>query len=152
MVCQRTATRLRRHTHTDGNGSTPAAGARGLRRPWIVHVVVAWGVVLGATPHTTAAPLPPSPAGTEVGDLEVARLRLEARLVGARLVALGVSPADAAVALARLTPAERSELAGRLHEIEAGGDAASFLALAIIVALVVILVLELLGRRVISRP
>jgi hypothetical protein len=120
---------------------------------WLVYLVVVWGVGLAVLPHpVAAAPLPPSPTADGGGDLDAVRVLLEARLIRDRLAALGVSPADAATALERLTPAERSELAARIQELGAGGDAASFLAFAIIVALVVILILELLGRRVISRP
>jgi hypothetical protein len=114
--------------------------------------MVGWGVAVAAIPPAAAAPFPPLPAVADAGSLEVVRLGLEAKLVRARLITLGVSPADAALAFARLTPSERAELAGRLHEIDAGGDAASFLAFAIVIVLVIILALELLGRRVISRP
>ena len=49
--------------------------------------------------------------------------------------------------------AERAELAERADELEAGGDpVAAGVAIAIIVAMFVILALELIGRRVISRP
>ena len=64
-----------------------------------------------------------------------------------------MSAADAAALWARLTPAERTELAARADELDAGGDpVAATVAIAIIVAMVVILALELIGRRVISRP
>ena len=55
--------------------------------------------------------------------------------------------------LARLSPEERAELAARAPELAAGGNpAAPVLAVAIIVGLLLILVLELIGRRVVSRP
>ena len=57
----------------------------------------------------------------------------------------------AATALARLSPEERSELAARAQELAPGGSGVEILALAIIIGLLVILILELLGRRVISR-
>lgn len=124
-----------------------------LQPRWLVYLVVVWGVGLATVPHpAAAAPLPPARAGEEAGDLDALGSLLETKLIRQQLAALGVSPADAASALERLTPAERSELAARVHEIGAGGDAASFIAFTIIVALVVILILELLGRRVISRP
>ena len=78
---------------------------------------------------------------------------LERRLVQARLATLGVSEAEAAELWGRLTPAERAELAERADELQAGGDpVAAGVAIAIIVAMFVILALELIGRRVISRP
>ena len=52
-----------------------------------------------------------------------------------------------------LTPAERVELAARADELGTGGDpVAAGVAIAIIVAMVVILALELMGRHIISRP
>jgi hypothetical protein len=112
---------------------------------------VAWGAMLAALPQPAEA-LPLPPAGAASPDLEGARVLLEARTIRARLAALGVSPAEAAAALDRLTPDERAELAARAQELTAGGQGVELLAFAIIVALLVILVLELLGRRVISRP
>ena len=64
-----------------------------------------------------------------------------------------MSPSEATALWQRLTPAEREELAARADELRAGGDpVAAGVAIAIIVAMFVILALELIGRRVISRP
>ena len=121
---------------------------RTLLRPGIVVPVLAWAVLLGLLPNVTgAAPLPPT--GPSDGATVAS---LEARSVTARLVALGVSPDEAAARVAGLTDAEREELARRVEEIGAGGSVATVLAIAIILGLLVVLVLELMGRRVISRP
>lgn len=118
---------------------------------WLVYLIVAWGITLAAVPHPAeAAPLPL--AGAAAGDPEAVRHLLEGKIIRERLAALGVSPAEAAAALERLSPEERSELAARAQELSAGGTGVEFVAFAIIVALLVILILELLGRRVISRP
>lgn len=124
-----------------------------LRPRWLVHLIVAWGVAIAAVPHIAeSAPVPPSREAAGPGDLGVLRAALESRIVRDRLASLGVSPADAETVLERLSPAERTELASRVDELGAGAGGVEFLALAIILALVVILVLELLGRRVISKP
>jgi hypothetical protein len=118
-----------------------------LRRSGLVLPVLTWAVVLALLPRIgEATPLPP--AATEAAD----PADLEARLVVAHLVALGVGPEDARAHLARLSDAERQALAQRLDEVGAGGSVAAVLAIGIIVGLVVVLVLELIGRRVISRP
>jgi hypothetical protein len=125
-----------------------------LRPRWLVWLAVAWSVTLAAAPRLTeAAPFPPARGAGSVGDLEGARTILEYRLVRAQLAALGVSEADAAEVWKRLTPAERAELLGRADELGAAGDPlAAGVAIAIVVAMFVILALELIGRRVISRP
>ena len=124
-----------------------------LRPRWLVWPVVLWGILLVATPRLgEGAPLPPAraaegPRGHAADDL------LEDDRVRARLAELGVSRSEAAEVWARLTPAERAELSARLDELRSGGNpVAAGVAIAIIVAMVVILTLELLGRRVISRP
>lgn len=123
-----------------------------LRHRWLVHLIVAWGVVIAALPHPAgAAPPPPGDGATEASLDDEGVLR-EQRIIRERLAALGVSPADAEAALQRLSPEERTELAARAQELEAGGDAVAILSIAIIIGLVTIFVLELMGRRVISRP
>lgn len=116
-----------------------------LRSRWLVYLIVAWGVVLAAVPHPAdAAPFPPARAEGTPGDPDAALIR-------ERLLGLGVSPADVAVLLARLTPAERAELAARADELAAGGNTVALIAVSIIFVMLVILILELMGRRVISR-
>ena len=125
-----------------------------LRRPRLAGALIAWGILWMAVPRIAeTAPLdPPGVTDEASGDLE-ARGELEARVVRERLTALGASPADVDALLARLSPEERAELAARAPELAAGGNpAAPVLAVAIIVGLLLILVLELIGRRVVSRP
>ena len=126
-----------------------------LRRPrWLVWLVVAWSVATAAAPNLgEAAPLPPARGVGASGDPEVARTLLDRRLVQVELAALGVSETEAMELWERLTPTERAELAARADELRVGGDpVAAGVAIAIIVAMLVILALELMGRRVISRP
>jgi uncharacterized protein DUF6627 len=132
----------------------PMARDRWLRRRWLIWLVITWSVALASAPHLgDAAPLPPARDGGAAGDLDDVRALLEHRLVREQLAALGVSEAEAAELWQRLTPAEREELAGRADELRAGGDpVAAGVAIAIIVAMAVILALELIGRRIISRP
>lgn len=124
--------------------------ARWLPRPLVV-AVLAWAILLGLVPALTdAAPIPsglPTPADAD----RVVRL-LEEKAVAARLAALGLGADEVRAKLEALGEEERHQLAARLAEIEAGGSAAGAIALVIIFALLVIIVLELMGRRVISRP
>jgi len=116
-----------------------------------VLAVLAWAVLLGLIPSLgAAAPIPsPSPATNDADGL--VRL-LEEKAVGAQLAALGLTADEVAARLRALSDEERHELASRLAEVGAGGNAAGAIAVVIIVALLLILVLELMGRRVVSRP
>ncbi|MBI4011513.1 MAG: PA2779 family protein [Candidatus Rokubacteria bacterium] len=122
-----------------------------LRRRWLVYSVIVWGIYVATAPHlAAAAPVPPG--RVETGrSLESAQVLLEQKIIRERLVALGVSPAEAASTLARLSPEERNELAERVQEIEGGGNGFALIGLAVIVAALVVLILELMGRHVISR-
>lgn len=122
---------------------------RPLVRPRVVVLVLSWAIALGCLPHVVEpAPLPPATAASAEAD----QAALETRLVLAQLEALGVDRAEAQARVAALSDAERHELATRLDELEAGGSAAAALAVVIVVGLLVVLILELMGRRVISRP
>jgi hypothetical protein len=125
-----------------------------LRPRWLVWLVLAWSVAMASVPRLgDAAPLPPQRSADAAGDPDAAGTLLERRLVRARLATLGVSEAEVMELWGRLTPAERAELAERADELRAGGDPiAAGVAIAIIVAMFVILALELIGRRIISRP
>jgi hypothetical protein len=61
-------------------------------------------------------------------------------------VAQGLTPADADLVLARLTPAERAELAQRVGEVGAGGDPSFVLIVVAILVAAILLYLPLAGR------
>lgn len=124
--------------------------ARQLPRSLVLGVL-AWAVFLGLVPSLSdAAPIPsPSPAA---GDADRLVRVLEEKAVGAQLAALGLTAEEVAAKLRALTEEERHELASRLAEAGVGGNAAGAIAAVIIVALLIILILELMGRRVVSRP
>jgi hypothetical protein len=61
-------------------------------------------------------------------------------------VAQGLTPADADLVLARLTPAEQAELARRAGELGAGGDPSLVLIVVAILVAAILLYLPLAGR------
>jgi hypothetical protein len=116
---------------------------RVLRPRWLTIALVLWAATWLALPAPTeGAPLPPARVSTSDGAdgnaVEVATLR-EA------LVAQGLTPADAELVLARLTPGERAELAQRVGELGVGGDG-TLLIIAIILLVSILLYLPLAGR------
>jgi hypothetical protein len=62
------------------------------------------------------------------------------------LLAQGLTPADADLVLARLTPAERAELAQRAGELGAGADPSLVLIVVAILVAAILLYLPLAGR------
>jgi hypothetical protein len=61
------------------------------------------------------------------------------------LVAQGLTAAEADLVLARLTPAERAELAQRVGELAVGGDG-GLLVIALILVVAILLYLPMAGR------
>ncbi len=125
-----------------------------LARTPLLYVLVTWGILVSLWPAPAlGAPLPAQLSQGDVAgrDLETVRQTLEMRAVRQQLEALGVTPAEAETRLARLSPEELHQLAQQADEIRAGGDAVGALVFVLVVLLLVIVILELLGRRVISR-
>lgn len=129
----------------------PQAGlllrTRMLRPWWLTVTVVVWTAAWLTLPAPVeGAPLPPGraagiaevPAGVSPVAPEVAGLRQV-------LLAQGLTPADADLVLARLTPAERAELAQRAAELGVGGDS-GFLIIILILVAAILLYLPMAGR------
>ena len=111
---------------------------------WLTIGLILWAAAWLALPAPAeGVPLPPARASTsDVVDgsaVEVAVLR-EA------LVAQGLTPADAEIVLTRLTPGERAELAQRVGELGAGGEASLLLIVGIILLVAILLYLPMAGR------
>jgi len=138
-----------------GSGSL-SLGSRGegrllrtrvLRPRWLTVAWILWAAAWLALPAPAAgAPLPPARAVASDGvagtftppAVEVAALR-------PALVAQGLTAADADLVLARLTPAERAELAQRVGELTVGGDG-GLLVIVLILVLAILLYLPMAGR------
>ena len=125
-----------------------------LARTPLLYVLITWGILISLLPAPAiGAPLPTqlSHDGVPASDLGTVRQALEMRAVRQQLEALSVTPAEAEAKLARLSPDELHQLAQRAEEIRAGGDGVGALVFVLVVLLLVIVVLELMGRKVISR-
>lgn len=126
---------------------------RFLRPRWVTYGLIVWGIFVCLVPSPAlAAPLPSHSAhGRDGAELAELREALESRVVRERLRELGISPEEAQARLASLSPDEVHELAARSQEVQAGGNAAEVIAVVLLAVLLFILIMELLGRRVISR-
>ncbi|HEY7142035.1 MAG TPA: hypothetical protein VIE44_18230 [Methylomirabilota bacterium] len=117
---------------------------RVLRPRWLTLALVLWAAVWVALPAPAeGAPLPPARASTSEGP---GGSPGEAALLRDALVAQGLTPADAEVVLARLSPAERAELAERVGELGVGGDPALLLIVGIVLLVAILLYLPMAGR------
>jgi hypothetical protein len=114
-----------------------------LRPRWLSVALVVWAAAWCALPAPAdAAPLPPTRAPAAEGapaDVEIQALR-------AVLVGQGLTAADADLVMARLTPAERTELAQRASEVAVGGDPSLLLIIGIMLIVAILLYIPLAGR------
>ena len=114
-----------------------------LRPRWLTITLVLWAAFWLVLPVPgEGAPLPPSratPADSTAAPLDLAVVR-------DALVTEGLTPGDAELVLARLTPAERQELARRAGELGVGGDPSLVLIAAIVLIIAILLYLPLAGR------
>jgi hypothetical protein len=113
-----------------------------LRPRWLTVVLVLWTALWLPAP-AEGAPLPPasSAPGTPVDGAAI-----EAGILREALTAQGLSAADVEVVLARLTPAERTELAQRAAELGVGGDPSLLLIIGIVLLVAILLYLPMAGR------
>jgi hypothetical protein len=110
---------------------------------WLTIALVLWAVVWLALPVPgEGAPLPPSRATPT----DPVAAPADLALVRDALVTQGLTPADAELVLARLTPAEQQELAQRAGEVAVGGDPSLILIAGIILLIAILLYLPLAGR------
>jgi hypothetical protein len=106
-------------------------------------VLVLWVAAWLALPAPAeGAPLPPARASTADG---TTRSAVEVAALRQALVGQGLTPADAELVLARLTPAERVELAQRAGELAVGGDG-TLLIIGLILLIAILLYLPRAGR------
>ena len=118
-----------------------------LRPRWLTTVLVLWVSAWVSLPVPAGgAPLPPArSAGSPAGMGGDGVAPIETEVLQQALVRHGLSPADAAGLLARLTVEERAELAQRAGEVAVGGDG-TLLIIALILVVAILLYLPMAGR------
>lgn len=115
--------------------------SRILRPRWLTVALVLWTAAWLCPPAPAeGAPLPP----VRTSAPETAGSPVETGLLRQALVAQGLAAADADLVLARLTPAERAELAQRAGELAVGGD--PLLVIGLILLAAILLYLPMAGR------
>ncbi len=84
-------------------------------------------------------------------DLNGIQKTLETAMIKQRLADYGLSPADAMARINGLSDAQIHEFAANMNSLQAGADGVDALVFLLLVAVIVVLVLELTGHRVIVR-
>jgi hypothetical protein len=119
-----------------------------LRPRWRTVALILWASAWLALPTPgEGAPLPPARGATAGGAAELAAPAvIDAGALRDALLAQGLTPADADLVLARLTPAEQAELARRAGELGVGGDPSFVLIVVAILLAAILLYLPLAGK------
>ena len=118
---------------------------RVLRPRWLTVALVLWAAAWLTLPAPAeGAPLPPARASDGAAGAD--GTAVEMGVLREALVAQGLSPADAEIVLARLTPGERAELAQRVGELGVGGNAPLILIAGIVLLIAILLYLPMAGR------
>ncbi len=90
-------------------------------------------------------------ASSRQEDLSAIQRALESNVIKQRLVDLGLSSDEAMARVNSLSDAQIHQLASKLDSVQAGGDGADAVVFILLVAILVIVILELTGHRVIVR-
>lgn len=125
-----------------------------LKRSLIGYLVMATLVFgfLSAIPTSEgwAMFLPSAAAGSErSADLEKIRPALESKIIRQRLADLGLTQEEIAARISNLSDAELHQVASRIDTLQAGGDALGTIVVLLVIAILVVVLLQLTGHRVI---
>ncbi len=132
-----------------GRDAAPREGTmlrtRVLRPRWLTLALVLWASVWLALPvPAEGASLPPARALAADGLAHASAI--DSAALRDALIGQGLTPTDAELVMARLTPAERAELARRAGELGVGGDPSLVLIVALILVAAILLYLPMAGR------
>ncbi len=84
-------------------------------------------------------------------DLDGVRAALESSVVRQRLLDLGLTADEAAVRIERLSDEQLHQLAANLEAVQAGGSVLGDVLVVALIVLIVIVILELSGHRIVMR-
>lgn len=90
-------------------------------------------------------------ASSRQADIDAIQKTLESTVVKQRLTELGLSSGEALARVNMLSDEQIHQVASNLDSLQAGGDGVGLLIFLLLVALIVVLVLQVSGRRVIVR-
>ena len=106
---------------------------------FLIPVANAWAMFLPSDQLTSLAP-------NEISRIQAA---LESKVVAQRLSDLGLTADEVSSRLSRLSDVERHDLATQIDTLYAGGDAVSGIVGLLVVAILVVVLLQMTGHKVI---
>ncbi|MEJ2682995.1 MAG: PA2779 family protein [Candidatus Sulfobium sp.] len=112
--------------------------------------------ILGVVPRVDASFVPstaiPLARTDRAADLATIQKVLEARMVKTRLTELGLTQAEVSARLSRLSDQQLHKMAQRLDNLKVGGDGGlGIVVTLLVIAILVVLLLQLTGHRVIVK-
>ena len=119
----------------------------------LISVYLVFAMVLITFPAQGWAMFIPSAGANAVRQADTAAIQkvLETSLVRQRLMDYGLSPDEAMAKVSKLSNEQVHQFAARLNSLQVGADGVDALVFLLLVAIVVVLILELSGHRVILR-
>jgi hypothetical protein len=91
------------------------------------------------------------PGAVRTADMAVIQKALESTVVKQRLMDYGLSPDKAMAGVNKLSDEQIHQFASRLDSLQAGADGADALIFILLVAIIVVLIIELSGHRVVVK-
>jgi hypothetical protein len=130
-----------------------------LERKWIFKYVswylVAVMFVIGIAPRVDAGFAPSEAIAlaqvNRVADLQKIQSVLEQKMISQRLHELGFSAEEVQARLAQLSDQQVHRLALKLDSLKTGGDGVGFIIALLVIAILVVLLLQLTGHRVLIK-
>ena len=124
-------------------------------RKWVIWYLVAALFVIGATPRVYAGFSPSDAIGLSQAerarDLQKIQKLLEMKMVRERLKDLGFTPGEVRERINQLDAEQLHQLALKLDDLKVGGDGLGILIAVLVIAILVVILLQLTGHRIIVK-
>ena len=121
-------------------------------KKWLACYLVIAMFIIGVAPRVDAS-FSPSEAlnapGLRAGDMERIRIVLENKLVAQRLTDLGYSTDEVMTRLAEMSDSQIHGFAQKLDDLKVGKDVGEAIIVLLVIAILVIVILQLTGHKVV---